>query len=71
MQNHKITSQQFKEFFQKFDVMFMKLKQRDKSLASFKHYFDKIRSLREEHHHIIKNMTGAAAPDPAKMAKDE
>ena len=48
MVNHKQTCDQYKVFFSKFDVIFAKLKQRDKSLETFKHYFEKIRKLRED-----------------------
>ena len=47
MLNHKQTCDLFKAFFIKFDVIFDKLKQRDKSLAKFIHYFEKVRKLRD------------------------
>ena len=71
MVNHKQTCDQYKVFFSKFDMIFAKLKQRDKSLETFKHYFEKIRKLREDLQHIKKNLTGAAAMDPAKLQKEE
>lgn len=48
MLNHKTTTDQFKVFFSKFDVIFAKLKLRDKALETFKHYFEKMRKLRED-----------------------
>lgn len=46
--NHKQTCDQFRVFFGKFDVIFNKLKQRDKSLETFKHYFEKLRKIKED-----------------------
>lgn len=48
MLNHKQTCDQYKAFFAKFDVIYVKLKQRDKSLETFKHYFEKLRKMRED-----------------------
>ncbi len=71
MLNHKQTCDQFKVFFTKFDVIYVKLKQRDKSLEKFKYYFEKVRKLREDNKHKKNNLSGAAAIDPAKLSKEE
>lgn len=48
MLNHKATCDQFKLYFGKFDVIFLKLKQRDKSLTTFVHYYEKLRKIKED-----------------------
>jgi hypothetical protein len=48
MLNHKATCEQFRVYFSTFDVIYAKLKQRDKSLEVFKHYFEKLRKLKED-----------------------
>jgi hypothetical protein len=70
MANHKQTSDQFKVFFAKFDMIFSKLKTRDKSLEVFKHYFDKVKKMREDFK-FNKSQAGASAVDPAKLGKEE
>jgi hypothetical protein len=71
MLNHKTTCDQFKVFFAKFDSVYTKLKQRDKSLDTFKHYFEKTRKLKEERQFRNSNSSGSASVDTAKLAKEE
>lgn len=62
-----MTCDKFKEFFKKFDVVYAKLKQRDKALQLFKHYHEKLKDLKEKH---LVN-TSSIARDPTKLAKEE
>lgn len=64
--NHKATCDQFRVYFAKFDVIFAKLRQRDKSLDTFKHYFEKLRKMKED-----KSVRSSVALDPARLAKEE
>jgi hypothetical protein len=66
MLNHKETSEQFRVYFAKFDVILAKLKLRDKSLETFKHYFEKIRKMKED-----RSVRSSVALEPAKLAKEE
>lgn len=65
--NHKQTCDQFKVYFSKFDEIYGLLKQRDKAFDLFKHYFEKMKQLKEENQVSRSSM----AKDPTKLAKEE
>jgi len=48
MLNHKQTSDKFSQFFSKFDVIYKRLKERDKALEKVKHYHEKLKKLKEQ-----------------------
>jgi hypothetical protein len=64
-QNHKQTCDQFRAFFAKFDMIYDKLKTRDKALAKFIHYFEKLRKIKEDR--SVRNSVGG---DSGKVSKD-
>ncbi|CDW82897.1 UNKNOWN [Stylonychia lemnae] len=61
--NQQQTVIQFKMISQKFELLFAKLKNRDKSLEKFKHYYDKIQKLKEQ------NQLKGRSTDPKEDAK--
>ena len=67
MANHKQTCDQFKVYFQKFDEIYAILKQRDKAFDLFKHYFDKMKQLKEDN----TVSRSSVAKDPTRLAKEE
>jgi hypothetical protein len=64
-QNHKQTCDQFRAFFAKFDVIYDKLKTRDRALAKFIHYFEKLRKIKED-----RSVRNSVAGDVSRASKD-
>jgi hypothetical protein len=67
MQNHKQTCDKFNQFFAKFEIIFKRLKERDKALEKVKHYHEKLKTLKEQN--LISQ--SSLSKDPAKLAKEE
>lgn len=67
MLNHKQTCDKFNQFFGKFEIIFKRLKERDKALEKVKHYHDKLKTLKEQN--LISQ--SSLSKDPTKLAKEE
>ena len=67
IQNHKLTCDKFNQFFAKFEIIYKRLKERDKALEKVKHYHDKLKTLKEQN--LVSQ--SSLSKDPAKLAKEE
>ena len=65
MENHKQVFEQFKQWFNRFGNLQQKIVKRDKAQEKFKHYYEKLSTMRKERTQKINNVPGYNESPPA------